>query len=107
MRERPAIHDRIEVWEGLAVIGSAHAGVGEQALRPIDFAPARSYLRGPQAQVAELVDALDSGSSARKGVEVRVFSWAPYMYRDRPLPVTRAAASEPSLMSPAYDGRAA
>ncbi|CAM9526430.1 unnamed protein product, partial [Phaeothamnion confervicola] len=29
------------------------------------------------AQVAELVDALASGASARKGVEVRVFSWAP------------------------------
>jgi len=43
----------------------------------IDFRKSRSYLKGPQAQVAELVDALDSGSSARKGVEVRVFSWAP------------------------------
>ncbi len=31
----------------------------------------------PCAQVAELADALDSGSSARKGVEVRVLSWAP------------------------------
>ena len=29
------------------------------------------------AQVAELADALDSESSARKGVEVRVLSWAP------------------------------
>ena len=29
------------------------------------------------AQVAELADALDSGSSSRKGVEVRVLSWAP------------------------------
>ncbi len=29
------------------------------------------------AQVAELVDALASGASARKGVEVRVLSWAP------------------------------
>ena len=28
--------------------------------------------------MAELVDALASGASARKGVEVRVFSWAPY-----------------------------
>ena len=31
----------------------------------------------PPAQVAELVDALDSGSSVRKDVEVRVLSWAP------------------------------
>ena len=30
-----------------------------------------------KAQVAELVDALASGASARMGVEVRVFSWAP------------------------------
>ena len=32
---------------------------------------------GPQAQVAELVDALASGASNRKVVEVRVLSWAP------------------------------
>ena len=31
------------------------------------------------AEVAELVDAHDSGSCARKGVEVRVFSWAPVL----------------------------
>ncbi len=31
-----------------------------------------------RAQVAELVDALASGVSGRKVVEVRVFSWAPY-----------------------------
>ena len=30
-----------------------------------------------RAQVAELVDALASGASDRKIVEVRVFSWAP------------------------------
>ena len=30
-----------------------------------------------RAQVAELVDALASGASGRKAVEVRVFSWAP------------------------------
>ena len=30
------------------------------------------------AQVAELADALASGASSRKGVEVRVLSWAPY-----------------------------
>jgi hypothetical protein len=29
------------------------------------------------AQVAELADALDSGSSAGNGVEVRILSWAP------------------------------
>src|SRR5437879_3541559 len=31
------------------------------------------------AQVAELADALDSGSSGRKVVEVRVLSWAPFI----------------------------
>ncbi len=29
------------------------------------------------AEVAKLVDALASGASARKGVEVQVLSWAP------------------------------
>ena len=29
--------------------------------------------------MAELVDALASGASARMGVEVRVFSWAPFL----------------------------
>ncbi len=33
--------------------------------------------RRTEAQVAELVDALASGASGRKAVEVRVFSWAP------------------------------
>ena len=37
---------------------------------------ARSRLKR-YAEVAELVDAHDSGSCARKGVEVRVFSSAP------------------------------
>ena len=32
-----------------------------------------------RAQVAELVDALASGASGRKVVEVRVFSWAPLL----------------------------
>ena len=31
----------------------------------------------PRAQVAKLVDALVSGTRARKGVKVRVLSWAP------------------------------
>ncbi len=37
-------------------------------------------MRAFLAQVAELVDALGSGPSARKGVEVRVLSWAPRYY---------------------------
>ena len=32
-----------------------------------------------KAQVVELVDTLASGASARKGVEVQVLSWAPYI----------------------------
>ncbi len=40
--------------------------------------PAQTHLKEPlSAQVAELVDALASGASVRKDVEVRVFSWAP------------------------------
>ncbi len=33
----------------------------------------------PRAQMAELVDALRSGRSSRKGVEVRVLFWAPFI----------------------------
>lgn len=33
------------------------------------------------ARVAELVDALDSGSSTRKGVQVRVLSRAPFHFQ--------------------------
>ena len=33
-----------------------------------------------RAQVAELVDALASGASGLKAVEVRVFSWAPSLF---------------------------
>ena len=41
---------------------------------PPDTQPAVPIFR---AQVAELVDALASGASVRKVVEVRVLSWAP------------------------------
>ncbi|CDO36114.1 hypothetical protein SPHV1_230053 [Novosphingobium sp. KN65.2] len=46
---------------------------------------ARSYLAGiamrhpARAQMAELVDAPSSGGGARKGVEVRVLFWAPFV----------------------------
>ena len=33
-----------------------------------------------RAQVAKLVDALASGASGRKVMEVRVFSWAPFLF---------------------------
>ena len=35
------------------------------------------YITWLRAQMAELVDALASGASSRKGVEVRVLFWAP------------------------------
>ena len=38
------------------------------------------YLPVSFAQVAELVDALASGASDRKVMEVRVFSWAPLLF---------------------------
>ena len=47
--------------------------------------PAAAWCHSPpgfpefSARVAELVDALDSGSSTRKGVQVRVLSRAPYL----------------------------
>ena len=40
--------------------------------------PVAKTARCIRAQVAELVDALASGASGRKVVEVRVFSWAPF-----------------------------
>src|SRR5512145_1304134 len=98
MRGRAAIHDRVELWEGLA----KEAGALGACLGAIDFALARSYLKGPQAQVAELVDALASGASARKGVEVRVFSWAPHHVE-----IGASAPPQAKFMSPADDGRAA
>jgi hypothetical protein len=45
---------------------------------------------GPtNAQVAELADALDSGSSAGNGVEVRILSWAPTTYELRDSPPSK------------------
>ncbi len=38
------------------------------------------------AQMAELVDALVSGTSGRKTLEVRVFFWAPHNQTPTPLP---------------------
>ncbi len=41
------------------------------------FSLIRGIFLTPLAQVAKLVDALVSGTSPRKGVKVRVLSWAP------------------------------
>jgi hypothetical protein len=43
----------------------------------VDFNQTADAIRS-NAQVAELADALDSGSSTGNGVEVRILSWAPY-----------------------------
>ncbi len=48
---------------------------GKDVYFPAHRPHGRKFL--PYAQVAELVDALASGASGRKVVEVRVFSWAP------------------------------
>jgi hypothetical protein len=45
--------------------------------------PRRLRKRTAVAQVAELVDAPASGAGARKGVEVRVLSWAPLFFLSR------------------------
>ena len=39
----------------------------------------RKLAEAPRAQMAELVDAPASGAGARKGVEVRVLFWAPFV----------------------------
>ena len=87
MRGRAAIHDRVELWEGLA----KEAGALGACLGAIDFALARSYLKGPQAQVAELVDALASGASVRKGVWVQIPSSVPFPLVQGPGNVTTRA----------------
>src|SRR4026207_529948 len=97
MRGRAAIHDRVELWEGLAKVGTKGGSARGPCLGAIDFALARSYLKGPQAQVAELVDALASGASARKGVEVRVFSWAPIVRYKRPLEDAPSLSQPPTV----------
>ncbi len=56
------------------------------------------YVSPPSAQVAELVDALASGASARKGVEVRVLSWAPNS-RLRQLPLSEIIEKAPVFRS--------
>ena len=53
-------------------------GIWQRILRPVPVGKSGTNTTSPYAQVAELVDALASGASGRKVVEVRVFSWAPY-----------------------------
>ena len=51
-----------------------------------------------RAQVAELVDAPASGAGARKGVEVRVLSWAPSSDPHGPAVRFHAAAFGPLII---------
>ncbi|KAG5716049.1 hypothetical protein E4T56_gene17131 [Termitomyces sp. T112] len=70
---------------GIVQVQDGMAGDSEVRLEARSY-PARAATERKQspgakskcAQVAELVDALASGASARKGVEVRVLSWAPF-----------------------------
>ena len=52
------------------------------------------------AQVAELVDALVSGTSALTGVEVRVLSWAPAVRGELPVPCFRYRADGTKMVVP-------
>src|ERR1700739_1050318 len=69
----------------------------EAWLQRVDKAPSHAQnaqvLVAPffSAQVAELADALASGASSRKGVEVRVLSWAPFKSKE-----LRSATANPS-----------
>ena len=50
-------------------------------LKPTNDLTTQNALKKHLAKVAELADALDSGSSARKGVEVRVLFFAQMLGR--------------------------
>ncbi len=61
-------------------VGSAISEVKSAAGAIMSLTQARPHPKSHQpAQMAELVDALASGASARKGVEVRVLFWAPFL----------------------------
>jgi hypothetical protein len=68
-----------------AILGWAQgaAGVFRGVSSNVRWAPilsprlSKRYKETPLAQVVKLVDALASGASPRKGVKVRVLSWAP------------------------------
>jgi hypothetical protein len=59
-------------------MGRGQRFVDKEAAPPLSAAA--YLLETARAQVAELVDAPSSGGGARKGVEVRVLSWAPFRY---------------------------
>jgi hypothetical protein len=71
-----------ESQRNVSALTNRSAG-GNMIHRGSGFAPlcgkAFGFVATEVAQVAELADALDSGSSGRKVVEVRVLSWAPFI----------------------------
>ena len=74
-QEVSGVYDEMDEKEfavaGKSVLSANFVGIGASGYRPA------VNLSLPFAQVAELADALDSGSSVRKDVEVRILSWAP------------------------------
>ena len=74
-RKRPHDH-RAMLATRTARLLQGQIATGIDKLGPRLYVMGRELSREP-AQVAELVDALVSGTSAFTGVEVRVLSWAP------------------------------
>ena len=60
------------------------AGADRAGPKRLELRIASVITRLPHAKVAELADALDSGFSARKGVEVRVLFFARARLRKEP-----------------------
>jgi hypothetical protein len=75
-------HSSEKSQRNVSALTNRSAG-GNMIHRGSGFAPfcgkAFGFVATEVAQVAELADALDSGSSGRKVVEVRVLSWAPFI----------------------------
>ena len=63
--------------EGRAIRGSPLSFCEQSGLTRMALLPENGVAPPKCADVAELADALDSGSSSRKGVEVQVLSSAP------------------------------
>ena len=53
----------------------------DRALSARSYPAVGAFAARYRAQMAELVDAPASGAGARKGVEVRVLFWAPFIFR--------------------------
>jgi len=75
---RPKTLSRLALWLALTSPG------GRCIRLALFMAGCLSDPRPLSAQVVELVDALASGASVRKDVEVRVLSWAPLNF-NKPL----------------------